>query len=173
MADTPGVAESCRFGTASGGLRMQPAPSDRAVPHIFWHGSKNDRQDQPLPSGCRSGPSPGAARSFTVCGGKTVSRLSGSRHCSRRHPNGDTMDGSGARLRLLRPAPFHQRVQVFFRTESPRIPAADSPRIDSLQWRSNFSNTPSPFACDNDLSSHLRTAKEETNGNPYSGRDRG
>ncbi len=72
-----------------------------------------------------------AARSLIACGGKTVSRLSGGRHCSRRHANGDTMDGSGARLRLLRPAPFHRRVQVFFRTESSRIPAADSPRIDN------------------------------------------
>ena len=84
----PGVSESCRSGAASGGIRMQPAPSDRAVPQIFRHGSQNDRQDQPLPSGCRSGPSRGAARSLTVSGGKTVSRLSGGRHCSQRHPDG-------------------------------------------------------------------------------------
>jgi hypothetical protein len=31
----------------------------------------------------------------------------------------------------------------------------------------------SPFACDNGVSVHLRTAKEEANGNPHSGRDRG
>ncbi len=66
----------CRSGTASGGIRMQPAASDRGVPQIFRHGSKNDRQDQPVPSGCRGGPSLGAARCFTVCGGKTLSRLS-------------------------------------------------------------------------------------------------
>jgi hypothetical protein len=56
--------------------------------------------------------------------------------------NDDAVSGSGARLRLLPPVPVHQRVQVFLRTESPRIPAADSPRVDShRQWRSNFSNT--------------------------------
>jgi len=122
---------------------MQPAPSDRAVPQIFRHGSQNDRQDQPLPSGSRSGPSPGAARSFTAYGGKPVSRLSGGRECSHRHTNNDAVGGSGARLRLLRPVPFHQRVQVFLRTESPRIPAADSPRLKCRrQFRSNFSNTP-------------------------------
>ncbi|MBA3832995.1 MAG: helix-turn-helix transcriptional regulator [Chthoniobacterales bacterium] len=52
------------------------------------------------------------------------------------------MGGSGARLRLLRPVPFHQRVQVFLRTESSQIPAADSPGVDShRQWRSNFSKS--------------------------------
>src|SRR5260370_40833041 len=122
---------------------MQPAPSDRAVPQIFRHGPQDDRQDQPLPSGCRSGPSPGTARSFNVYGREPVSRLSGGRECSHRLTNEDALGGSGARLRLLRPVPSHQRVQVFLRTESPRIPAADTPRLDCRrQFRSNFSNTP-------------------------------
>jgi hypothetical protein len=59
-------------------------PIHTSVPQVFRHGSQDDRQDQLLPSCCRSGPSPQAARYFTVCGGKTVSRLSGGPQCSHR-----------------------------------------------------------------------------------------
>src|SRR5260370_36910410 len=112
MADTPGVSESCRFGTASRGIRMQPAPSDRAVAQIFRHGSQDDRQDQPLPSGCRSGPSPGTARAFNVYGRDTVSRLSGGRELSPRLTHEDPVGGAGAGLRLLRPVAFQHTADV-------------------------------------------------------------
>jgi SAM-dependent methyltransferase len=119
---------------------MQPAPSDRAVPQVFRHGSQSHHQDQPLSTDCRGGPSPGEARSVALRRRETVSRWPGGRHCSHRHTNDDTVVGFGARMRLLRPVPFHQRVQVFLRAESPGIPAADSPRVDFLDQNQFFAS---------------------------------
>src|SRR5262249_9859370 len=50
--------------------------------------------------------------------------------CKHRHANDDGVGGSGPGLRLLRPVPLHQRVRVFLRTESRRLPPSDSPRLD-------------------------------------------